>query len=89
MLFRSTVARLSQGRAEKLTVLKQSKLDICRLRAAICTLCALTSRSDASRATLCACFQTESSTSSSATRFSRSVLRLTVTEERSGRAGEI
>jgi hypothetical protein len=71
---------------EQRTPLKQSKLEICLLRAATCTLCALVSRSEASSATEWACFQTESSTSSSATRFSSSAFRLTVAVERSRKA---
>ena len=72
-----------QGVWRRRTVLKPSILDIWRLSAAICTLCDFISRSDASRATEWACFHTSNSSSSSATRFSRSALRLTVAEERS------
>ena len=62
---------------------KQSKFDICLFKAATCTLCALASRSDTSKATECACFQTDSSISSSATLFCKSALCLTVALERS------
>jgi len=61
------------GSLNLLTVLKLSILDIWRLRAASCTLCALASLSEASSATEWACFQTSNSTSSSATLFSNSV----------------
>lgn len=72
------------GLLDSLTVLKLSILEIWRLRAASCTLCALVSLSEASSATEWACFQTSNSTSSSATLFSNSAFFWRVTLDKSG-----
>lgn len=72
------------GSLNLLTVLKLSILEIWRLRAASCTLCALASLSEASSATEWACFQTSNSTSSSETLFSNSVFLWRVTLDKSG-----
>lgn len=57
---------------------------ICRLRVDTSALCAFLSRSAESTTLAWACFQTDNSKSSSATRFSSSEFRLTVALDKSG-----